>query len=126
MRISDWSSDVCSSDLEICGRCGKAPISGERADLGYLDFDDLLHRRSLSRKLRSSQPDRPTQETEQRQNDDGQPPASPNRQTPAKQAGAAIQRSEEHTSALQSLMRTSYAVSCLKQQTINPPICSPT
>src|SRR3546814_2746566 len=97
MRISDWSSDVCSSDLEICGRCGKAPISGERADLGYLDFDDLLHRRSLSRKLRSSQPDRPTQETEQRQNDDGQPPASPNRQNPAKKAGAAIQhRCDNH------------------------------
>src|SRR3546814_16372294 len=91
MRISDWSSDVCSSDLEICGRCGKAPNSGERADLGYLDFDDLLHRRSLSRKLRSSEPDRPTQETEQRKNDDGQPPASPNRQNPAKQAVAAIQ-----------------------------------
>src|SRR3546814_16257677 len=90
MRISDWSSDVCSSDLEICGRCGKAPISGERADLGYLDFDDLLHRRSLSRKFRSSQPDRPTQETEQRQNDDGQSPASPNRNNPAKQTGDAL------------------------------------
>src|SRR3546814_5573727 len=103
MRISDWSSDVCSSDLEICGRCGKAPISGERADLGYLDFDDLLHRRSLSRKLRSSQPDRPTQETEQRQNDDGQPP-----------------RSEEHTSELQSLMRISYAVFCLTKKQLLP------
>src|SRR3546814_6655357 len=29
-------------------------------------------------------------------------------------------RSEEHTSELQSLMRISYAVSCLKTQTINP------
>src|SRR3546814_10521873 len=29
------------------------------------------------------------------------------------------QRSEEHTSELQSLMRTPYAVSCLKQQTPN-------
>src|SRR3546814_8061369 len=29
---------------------------------------------------------------------------------------AVVQRSEEHTSELQSLMRTSYAVFCLKQQ----------
>src|SRR3546814_8358464 len=31
--------------------------------------------------------------------------------------GKIIQRSEEHTSALQSLMRFSYAVSCLKKKT---------
>src|SRR3546814_3200590 len=31
-------------------------------------------------------------------------------------AGAARQRSEEHTSELQSLMRTSYAVFCLKKK----------
>src|SRR3546814_4498658 len=30
------------------------------------------------------------------------------------------QRSEEHTSELQSLMRTSYAVLCLKKKTSNP------
>src|SRR3546814_7729014 len=34
---------------------------------------------------------------------------------------AAVERSEEHTSELQSLMRTSYAVFCLnKQQIISP------
>src|SRR3546814_9432616 len=32
------------------------------------------------------------------------------------QAGAAIARSEEHTSELQSLMRISYAVFCLKKK----------
>src|SRR3546814_1409147 len=32
-----------------------------------------------------------------------------------------IQRSEEHTSELQSLMRISYAVFCLKKKTINTP-----
>src|SRR3546814_16232536 len=31
--------------------------------------------------------------------------------------GASCQRSEEHTSELQSLMRTSYAVCCLKKKT---------
>src|SRR3546814_10969339 len=33
---------------------------------------------------------------------------------------AAVVRSEEHTSELQSLMRISYAVFCLKKQTPNP------
>src|SRR3546814_3331469 len=33
---------------------------------------------------------------------------------------AAALRSEEHTSELQSLMRISYAVSCLKKKTITP------
>src|SRR3546814_2912171 len=31
-----------------------------------------------------------------------------------------VERSEEHTSELQSLMRTSYAVFCLKKQKTNP------
>src|SRR3546814_986540 len=33
------------------------------------------------------------------------------------QIGAGVRRSEEHTSELQSLMRTSYAVFCLKKKT---------
>src|SRR3546814_7237189 len=42
--------------------------------------------------------------------------------------GARLQRSEEHTSELQSLMRTSYAVFCLKKKkaTHNPHNISPT
>src|SRR3546814_3076713 len=36
---------------------------------------------------------------------------------PAQRAAAALQRSEEHTSELQSLMRISYAVFCLKKKT---------
>src|SRR3546814_8574381 len=35
-------------------------------------------------------------------------------------ASRSTTRSEEHTSELQSLMRTSYAVFCLKQNTQNP------
>src|SRR3546814_4807848 len=34
----------------------------------------------------------------------------------------AVRRSEEHTSELQSLMRISYAVFCLKQNKLNKPI----
>src|SRR3546814_8061310 len=42
-------------------------------------------------------------------------PASPT--TPALQSRAQLWRSEEHTSELQSLMRISYAVFCLKTKT---------
>src|SRR3546814_7151393 len=35
-------------------------------------------------------------------------------------ASGALRRSEEHTSELQSLMRISYAVFCLKKKTYNP------
>src|SRR3546814_3685298 len=42
------------------------------------------------------------------------PPTKKRRNSPRSNAGAA--RSEEHTSELQSLMRISYAVFCLKKQ----------
>src|SRR3546814_9698078 len=70
MRISDWSSDVCSSDLKTIARrgwpgsCGRTCVAARDA------------------------------------------PARSGRTT----------RSEEHTSELQSLMRISYAVFCLKKK----------
>src|SRR3546814_4327281 len=89
MRISDWSSDVCSSDL------------GNRILLSIHDMK----------------------------------PIHPNASTASRQAQRAIDgacsrdaarlhgllrrwqaRSEEHTSELQSLMRISYAVFCLKKK----------
>src|SRR3546814_6592011 len=45
-------------------------------------------------------------------------PADP-RRMPARRAPASRQRSEEHTSELQSLMRISYAVFCLKKKKKN-------
>src|SRR3546814_4554812 len=89
MRISDWSSDVCSSDLDrpacrrrmlsaavsrarriccpaLCAPVAKVPdVMALRAGLGFV---------------------------------------------------ARFRRSEEHTSELQSLMRISYAVFCLKKK----------
>src|SRR3546814_2569988 len=83
MRISDWSSDVCSSDLPTTGpRLSPAP---ER-------------KRSPSRRLWWSQ----TQLMKRRG------PRLPFHQL--------CLRSEEHTSELQSLMRISYAVFCLKKK----------
>src|SRR3546814_3099861 len=87
MRISDWSSDVCSSDLSkeslarICGKSSAVPglllgaralmLEGSRGELGKRIID------------------------------------------PGDQK---LLRSEEHTSELQSLMRISYAVFCLKKK----------
>src|SRR3546814_2064131 len=100
MRISDWSSDVCSSDLELAEkRLVGHPERGQFLERGSghhrfvapalhvqhpitgndavgAAFDDLAHRAALHR---------------------------------------LAQRSEAHTSELQSLMRNSYAVFCLKK-----------
>src|SRR3546814_2588654 len=82
MRISDWSSDVCSSDLE--NRMRVHELISERRD-------DALQAMVLA--------------------NDAEPDAA---------AGDPL-RSEEHTSELQSLMRISYAVFCLKKKT---PLCN--
>src|SRR3546814_8259421 len=42
---------------------------------------------------------------------------TPNKATSTRRSAPASGRSEEHTSELQSLMRTSYAVFCLKKKT---------
>src|SRR3546814_8880232 len=98
MRISVWSSDVCSSDLH--DECGEhAQWQGQDRDQRRADV--------------------PKEQTaDDRDNDelldqlvgeilDGA----------IDQLRAVIDRSEEHTSELQSLMRISYAVFCLKKKT---------
>src|SRR3546814_5870257 len=94
MRISDWSSDVCSSDLPyVPGRargrlslwaCGRA-AHDKRAQPILLQFPF-----------------------------GGPGPFDGHWSIGRRQDG----RSEEHTSELQSLMRISYAVFCLKKQTL--------
>src|SRR3546814_4412215 len=98
MRISDWSSDVCSSDLDRATRHPAPWITpgqgSHKSDSheGHARYhggkDESLHQDQQA--ARSSQcPRRP------------------------RHGG----RSEEHTSELQSLMRISYAVFCLKKKT---------
>src|SRR3546814_9385098 len=106
MRISDWSSDVCSSDLrgEVTRRIADQPDvifpAGDQPRLGRFD---LAHRQRHARfGLR----------------DVGWPGIADIE--PVARLGQRIvddRRSEEHTSELQSLMRNSYAVFCLKKQT---------
>src|SRR3546814_6757032 len=131
MRISDWSSDVCSSDLLQSAAIGRrhqgfAGPSGLCHRLHGIAFRlaELLKERLLRRNV-FRRPFRifPVFSEES---------PAPGRWAPRPRAGcgmdarkrvaAAIKdylRSEEHTSELQSLMRISYAVFCLKKKRNN-------
>src|SRR3546814_7030931 len=96
MRISDWSSDVCSSDL--------SPRPAERK-LAKAVADDPA--------LATSHAGMAIADTCDRIADSIDTLAHLLRQAREADIGA---RSEEHTSELQSLMRNSYAVFCLKKK----------
>src|SRR3546814_4021928 len=99
MRISDWSSDVCSSDLLIHGAFALREQEVMLIVLGLIDvvmISNLLvmvivggYETFVSRLGLQGHPDQPEWLNH---------------------------RSEEHTSELQSLMRISYAVFCLKNK----------
>src|SRR3546814_3054597 len=113
MRISNWSSDVCSSDLR-----GYGAIQPHQTIPGYQRFHvgqlDLTAIKAFSNVLGADQIlmineigftqiyDLPNLSRLQLETGD------PNRTHHS--------RSEEHTSELQSLMRISYAVFCLKKK----------
>src|SRR3546814_3227339 len=101
MRISDWSSDVCSSDLHGVTRVpALAMIPGDPV-LPYCEREDESPRAAhvaygdaaLSGLLEEIA-----------------------RLGGKEEVRDAQSRSEEHTSELQSLMRISYAVFCLKKK----------
>src|SRR3546814_8120498 len=101
MRISDWSSDVCSSDL-------REHPGGDHGE-GRLDEFRGLQRKAgeadpAPRALDFVAQDQRQRKQRQRTEEDR------HRQSPY------LARSEEHTSELQSLMRISYAVFCLKKK----------
>src|SRR3546814_7653809 len=101
MRISDWSSDVCSSDLHL--PCAVADDGhGRRGDRAARTGRPLAHHGLRLWPGLSLCP--PAQCR-------GFPCVS------GELLGfSAADRSEEHTSELQSLMRISYAVFCLKNK----------
>src|SRR3546814_2347005 len=108
MRISDWSSDVCSSDLDFLRVAGQADRLDDGADLQRLPR--ALHRQILDQHHRIAV----AQQIADRVADLG----GRRRGFGAGARFAGGQRSEEHTSELQSLMRISYAVFCLKKKKI--------
>src|SRR3546814_6513821 len=113
MRISDWSSDVCSSDLHI-----------HRVRVGGHQFQRLGHDRRQSAQapelalvgleLRGG-----GQRAVHQQVRDllERGPGGQVLDVVATVMEVIAARSEEHTSELQSLMRISYAVFCLKKKT---------
>src|SRR3546814_3379989 len=111
MRISDWSSDVCSSDL---GRDARHPdrrgqplspraLRGGRRPPVEIPrpFGIGLSPRHLFETRRAGPSNRLDRRRARAGRADGP---------------AQVRRSEEHTSELQSLMRISYAVFCLKKK----------
>src|SRR3546814_5468665 len=123
MRISDWSSDVCSSDLRdlIVDRTagvteGNAAIhAARRLHVEFFvreRFQELVPGADALLRLDvAAVPARELQKSGGLAHVAGSYSAAT-----AAARSAAIARSEAHTSELQSLMRISYAVSCLKKQ----------
>src|SRR3546814_1755353 len=100
MRISDWSSDVCSSDLTN-GEQGRDEVKTIRKMmLGAAASALLLTSVTAPAALAQSSANQT---------------ALVDYVNPLMGTDSSY-RSEEHTSELQSLMRTSYAVFCLKKK----------
>src|SRR3546814_10506888 len=106
MRISDWSSDVCSSDLGAqrqrltdIQQCSSAP--GRTPTITIRKIIGGGNRSSRIALCKEAASNRPAINS-------GTPGQHQIPQGPVK--------IEEHTSELQSLMRISYAVFCLKKQ----------
>src|SRR3546814_8814789 len=105
MRISDWSSDVCSSDLHqraLEQRLHK-PIRCQEGMKPSFEIAD--HQQGSDRNVPEIKPIDAQDRTIRQDH-------------PANKGKQHIKglRSEEHTSELQSLMRISYAVFCLKKK----------
>src|SRR3546814_6623040 len=117
MRISDWSSDVCSSDLRRLPDhlAGRYPVSACRHAQQH-QCAGPCH--GADRHADPPQPEEPRQQQRQHRPARVEGRAVDDRRARMLQLG---NRSEEHTSELQSLMRISYAVFCLKKKTPNSP-----
>src|SRR3546814_5462733 len=102
MRISDWSSDVCSSDL-------RQPNQSIIRPMFWIGFEAVTAEApGTGRECRPI-------------GDHSGHGADPLGRAAGKSRGRGPDagRSEEHTSELQSLMRISYAVFCLKKKKSN-------
>src|SRR3546814_5490484 len=117
MRISDWSSDVCSSDLLVVVRALSVPVELHLHPSVVVDVDLVALRPGHDRGLHAGhvRPWRtPGLAILHAAGDAGEAVAVAARAAIVAEVVAA--RSEEHTSDLQSLMRISYAVFCLKNK----------
>src|SRR3546814_6186042 len=130
MRISDWSSDVCSSDLRAQARAqvvqerqfrkdAHPEMREARARLAALD-DQAEGMANTIRASFKEQFDVAVHGEKQIQSEiakvERQAQAERGRGVQMSILERQVDRSEEHTSELQSLMRISYAVFCLKKK----------
>src|SRR3546814_6671775 len=122
MRISDWSSDVCSSDLpQIQAGYLRGRVSGTITQFNFSGRDvssDISYDSSNAYvQLQQTLLDYGRYAGYRRGiavADEGAATFMARQQETGSRLAA---RSEEHTSELQSLMRISYAVFCLKKTT---------
>src|SRR3546814_3029216 len=110
MRISDWSSDVCSSDLP------SAQVTVRRPGLPSSGFLYFVLAMPLPEQVGKPPPNASCRQSfvlggTQAPYCVGPPGLERHRTT----SQAQVLRSEEHTSELQSLMRISYVVFCLNK-----------
>src|SRR3546814_1417642 len=121
MRISDWSSDVCSSDLHIGvkRRIGRKAVEAAAPHIEKLVDQHVTYGAQFTRITRLTQDTRyrvAAAIAKGREIDlHKRNPIEVRQKFPHVLAW----RSEEHTSEIQSLMRISYAVFCLKKKTSN-------
>src|SRR3546814_3669369 len=118
MRISDWSSDVCSSDLAIIGLLATGGSTNHAIHLPAIaraagisvDWTDFAELSAMVPLLARVYPNG--------SGDVNHFHAAGGMAWVISQLldAGLLHRSEEHTSELQSLMRISYAVFCLKQK----------
>src|SRR3546814_1728911 len=116
MRISDWSSDVCSSDL-FSAALSTAPASTAQTGPGSAAPPDFT---SMTRQELFDWMNGKIKRGEMSLDDSSAFLGMTVKIPVGTGQGAPIaldDRSEEHTSELQSLMRISYAVFCLKTTT---------
>src|SRR3546814_6313918 len=117
MRISDWSSDVCSSDLQALGeRLRHLEIGGQAIDQAQADADADGGQRLAPPAVLILVPDRADVVEAVKLIPLQIGPVGSTIELQFQRRTEAV-RSEEHTSELQSLMRISYAVFCLKKKT---------
>src|SRR3546814_1499611 len=106
MRISDWSSDVCSSDLAVA-HAALAALALVEHRVAELVADVFQRRVAVVADDREHRLERGVQPAVG---------ALGRVRVGLQEFAVGIDRSEEHTSELQSLMRISYDVFCLKKK----------
>src|SRR3546814_9538928 len=118
MRISDWSSDVCSSDLKWIQYITSP--EGQVKSANMAAYPCLIPSKKGWELLAKKTPEEAKRQrmllNEPNVMDDIRSGRITYRQLPVQQSLEDWNRSEEHTSELQSLMRISYAVFCLTKK----------